>query len=189
MLTPPLTPCEITVRPSVIIDAPRAERPRVVVSPAVDDFYGVSPGFCIKGKCHCGDCGYWSGGRYTSADYERDIAAFNTRTPPPPLPRDVKERIVGALFEMIERFTAATNDEKIALIVPLANYILDEPEMEAFLAQNAGFAAVLKDRMLDFSRQLPGSKQSRLCDEVLRCFFYEAYAEECRAKWSSEDQW
>ena len=178
MATPPPTP---TPRPSVDIDAPRVERPRIGVPSDIDyeEFGGASPGFCVTGKCHCGDCGYSCGSRYTSADYERDVAAFRAEEEeeeeeekPQQLLPGKRDEIVMVLSTLVKQFAASTNEQKIELIVPLARYILDEPAMGAFLAAYPSFAAILEGRMLDFRRQLPWhSQQVALCNEVLDRFF------------------
>lgn len=161
-----------TPRPSVVIDAPRIERPRHVFVPDIDydAFGGMSPGFCPTGSCRCGDCGYSRdrdrGSRYTSEDYERDCAEAEEETE-----EEANARITKELAAMMKEFAVSTNEEKIALIIPLAEYILDDPGMWAFLTTYPGFAAVVRDRMLDFSHKLPGTQQERLCREVLRTFF------------------
>jgi hypothetical protein len=191
MPTPPPSP---TPRPSVDIDAPPIERPRLAIPSDIDydEFRGASPGFCIVGKCHCGgrcDPGFRKSTRYTYDDFVRDCTEFQAEEEAP-LSQNTKTAIVKVLATLVQQFVSATNEQKIALIVPLTNYILDEPGMRSFLIEYPSFATVLKDRMLDIHRQLPGSsKQSSLCKEVLDRFFYDDYVEEYQDEWGSDDQW
>ncbi len=119
---------------------------------------------------------YGYGNEYGCAYEEGEEPQEEPEPEPDPEPKklgiEAKTRIVNELTKHVAGFTGAqTREERISLTAPLTRFILEEPTMQQFIDENPGFAAVFKDRMLDFSHQLKGTFIGARCQEVLDKFF------------------
>jgi hypothetical protein len=195
----PPTPIEPTTpRPTLDLDAPKAQRPLTEAPNDVDydAFGGVSPGFCPTGDCRCGRCGYdrygsggdryWSSSRYGYGDYAQDyteeedewdpygddgyvIPAYVPSVDPY---EEAKGRICKEIGALIKEVGAVTGwEERERAAIRLIEYMLTAPFVAEFLERNAHFKSVVGAKMTEFSvgGRLPELR--RACGEVLGRFY------------------
>lgn len=192
LATPPPTPMEFTARPTVDLTAALSDRPRIQIAPDDVDygaFGGVSPGFCLTGKCICGRCGGRRSSRYTSEDYERDVAEYYAAEPesPPafvdfakvrPAPKEAETykvaqmRIVGNITEFLRIIETKTyRCDREDQIFYLTGYLLREPRLQEFLDRHPTFKDVLRKRMEGLVLEATERDTKERCMEVIERYY------------------
>jgi hypothetical protein len=199
----PVTPVEFTARPTLDLTAALSDRPRVQAAPndvEYGAFGGESPGFCLTGKCVCGRCGGRGrdrdrGSRYTSEDYERDMAEYYAAEPEPePSPSPIyyrvdfakvclapkeaepyetaKMRIVGNISEFLRIIGTKTDPSaREEQIFYMTGYLLREPRLQEFLDRNPNFKAVVRKRMDALTLDAKEWETKERCTEVIARYY------------------
>lgn len=175
-----------TPRPTLDLDAPKAQRPLTNRPKYVSDdaFGGVSPGFCITGDCRCGNCSsgkrYWSSYRYGYDDYPEEGEDYydDDYVVPayvPPVDNryaDAKSRICVDIGSFIKAMSLVHGAEARELcILRLTDYMLHEEFMGEFLEKNATFKNVVGIKMTEFGTTAKNPALQRACGEVLGRFY------------------
>lgn len=171
-----------TLRPTLDLDAPEKKLPHAEVPAdvAYHRFGGESPGFCLPGKCRCGDCGRaFRSSRYTYDDYVQDIEEYEAEYGVEEEDEDeietytaAKPRIVYQFQLHLSQFAPLTSgaDREIAAIT-LFNYFMEEPFMEMFLDENARLKEVIHSKLREFQGTALNPELRELCGAVLAHFY------------------
>jgi hypothetical protein len=174
-----------TLRPTLDLEAPELKRPHAEIPDDIEyyRFGGKSPGFCLTGKCRCGDCGRaFRSSRYTYDDYVQDVEEYDAEYGCDAAEEEdveivetystAKVRIVHQFQWRLSQFASLTRGvERELAAISLFNYFMEEPFMETFLDENAPLKAVIKSKLCEFQGVTQNSDLLALCETLLSRFY------------------